>query len=93
MKGYNVKYLVPSITGSWDGDVTNDFVRADDSIQPATGPGGNYTESDLFDFGETCEYLDFYRLCLTTVKSHSTVPIWQILLEGGGSTLTSLDVE
>ncbi|XP_071482117.1 uncharacterized protein [Diadema antillarum] len=39
--------------GVWDGDISNDFVRADGLVQPPTGADGNYTDADLFEFGET----------------------------------------
>ncbi|XP_072014975.1 uncharacterized protein [Amphiura filiformis] len=41
------------LLGVWDDNPANDFKKADGSQQVATGPGGNLTEQDFFEFGET----------------------------------------
>lgn len=41
-------------TGVWDGDATNDFVMPNEKLKIPSA-GGNLTERELYDFGETCK--------------------------------------
>ncbi|XP_022099124.1 mucin-4-like isoform X5 [Acanthaster planci] len=41
------------LLGLWDGDQMNDLQRRNGNLQEATGPNGNYSDQDVFNFAET----------------------------------------